>query len=190
MHEQTRTYERDGQHFIHSGVTGQILEGPFSSAAAAEMRARLRSQEPPPGLEMSDPSYAGLPRRTSAPPPFRRPGQSMARDLFPLQGAASAYRLPLSRPPVGDALTLPQQWDYSQGEAGPDPLHLAPPNRMRGVDAEPEWPEREDEDFYLGEVEGVVPPPGSLMREAAARTLDAERLALLARRAQGQRRMP
>jgi hypothetical protein len=59
MHERTQTIERDGQHFIRHGVTGQILEGPFSSGWSADMRARLRSQEPPPGLEMSDPSYAG-----------------------------------------------------------------------------------------------------------------------------------
>jgi hypothetical protein len=58
MHERTQTIEVDGQHYIRSGITGQILEGPFSSAHAAELRARLRSQEPPPGLEMSNPSYA------------------------------------------------------------------------------------------------------------------------------------
>jgi hypothetical protein len=71
MHEQTQTIERDGQHFIRSGVTGQVLEGPFSSAESAEMRARLRSEEPVPGLEMSDPGYAGsvgkVPRTLSVP---------------------------------------------------------------------------------------------------------------------------
>jgi hypothetical protein len=58
-HENTETIERDGRHFIRSRVTGQILEGPFLTAQAAESRARQRSQEPVAGLEMSEPSYAG-----------------------------------------------------------------------------------------------------------------------------------
>jgi hypothetical protein len=68
MHERTQTIEVDGQHYIRSGLTGQILEGPFASAAAAELRARLRSQEPPAGLEMSEPSDG---TRGRAPRPLR-----------------------------------------------------------------------------------------------------------------------
>src|SRR3990167_2267976 len=46
MHEQSITVERDGQHFIESGVEpGKVLEGPFASSDEANNRARLRSQE-------------------------------------------------------------------------------------------------------------------------------------------------
>jgi hypothetical protein len=90
-HENTETIEMDGRHYIRSRVTGQILEGPFGTAQAAEARARQRSQEPVAGLEMSEPSYAGMRGMRGA---RAEPADSLAAQVF--------TPTPDFLPPLGD----------------------------------------------------------------------------------------
>lgn len=70
-HELSETVEIDGQHFIISGRTGEVLEGPFLTAEEADARARARSRfgpqdGTPPGHHEFD-----TPPAAPSPNPFR-----------------------------------------------------------------------------------------------------------------------
>src|SRR3990167_3457430 len=101
MHEQSITVERDGRHFIESGVVPEkVLEGPFNSQEEADTRARARSSETPLSkFRVQHPQYNDLDDSALADALYKKFYSDMPRDQFEAKlGIAQQAAAPTAAP--------------------------------------------------------------------------------------------